>query len=316
MKILLTGITGFAGSHLAEYLLATKSQIYGIARWRSKIDNIEEILPYIHLVNADIKDGHSILSVFQDIKPDICFHLAAQSFVKESWNSPVETMSTNVLGTINVLEAIRRTCPECVTVIAGSSEEYGLVKPEETPIKENNPLRPMSPYGVSKVATDKLGCMYHASYGLKVVVTRAFNHTGPRRGEVFVTSNFARQIAMIEAKKQEPVIKVGNLDAQRDWTDVRDMVRAYWLSASKCEYGEAYNICSNKTITVATMLDMLLDISGVDLRVEQDQSRMRPSDVPILLGNSDRFRKATGWSPEIPFDKTLADLLDYWRTRV
>ena len=315
MKALITGITGFAGSHLAEYLLSEGCEVCGIARWRSKTENIDDIRDKIILVNADIRDGYSLQKVFGEIKPDYCFHLASQSFVLESWNSPLETLSTNILGTTNVLEAIRLTCPKCIVVVAGSSEEYGLVLPDETPIKETNPLRPMSPYGVSKVATDKLGCLYHMSYGLNVIVTRAFNHSGPRRGDVFATSSFAKQIAEIEAQKNDAVLYVGNLEAQRDWTDVRDVAKAYWLAATKCVAGEVYNICSERTTRVRDMLDILVGMSKVEIKIKQDPNRMRPSDVPILLGDCSKFKAATNWKPEIPFEQTLRDLLDYHRQR-
>ena len=314
-KVLITGITGFVGSHLAEFLLAKGHEVYGIARWRSKTENIDPILGSIKLVNADIRDGYSLQKVFKEVQPDYCFHLAAQSFVLESWNSPLETLSTNILGTTNVLEAIRLECSNCRVMVAGSSEEYGLVHLNELPITEDTPLRPMSPYGVSKVATDKLGILYFMSYGLRVVVTRAFNHTGPRRGEVFVTSTFAKQIAEIEDFQKDPVLYVGNLDAQRDWMDVRDVVKAYWLAAA-CPPGEVYNICSGKVIRIKDMLNILLNISGVKITIEKDKARMRPSDVPILLGDYSKFHLATGWRPEIPFEKTLEDLLDYWRGRI
>ena len=314
-KVLITGITGFVGSHLAEYLLSGGHEVYGIARWRSKTDNIDHILDKLKIVNADIRDGYSLQKAFGDVQPDYCFHLASQSFVLESWNSPLETLTTNVIGTTNVLEALRQLGKDCITVVAGSSEEYGLVYPDEAPIKETNPLRPMSPYGVSKVATDKLGCLYYMSYGLPIIVTRSFNASGPRRGEVFVTSAFAKQIAEIENGK-EPVIYVGNLEAQRDWTDVRDVARAYWLAADWCSPGEVYNICSGETIKVGDMLNMLLGMSKVEIEVRQDPNRMRPSDVPLLLGDYTKFRVETGWRPIIPFEQTLGDLLNYWRDKV
>lgn len=315
-KVLIAGITGFAGSHLAELWLNKGADVYGITRWRSKTDNIDHIRNSVNVINADIRDGYSLLEVFRNVKPDYCFHLAAQSFVLESWNSPLETMHTNVLGTVNVLEAIRREAPNCKVVIAGSSEEYGLVLDGETPIVEANPLRPMSPYGVSKVATDKLGCLYHISYGLQIVVTRAFNHTGPRRGEVFVTSNFAKQIASIEAGISEPTLYVGNLEAYRDWTDVRDTVEAYYLAITEGTPGEVYNICSGKVTKIADVLDMLKTMSNTHIEVKQDPKRMRPSDIPLLLGDCTKFREKTGWQPKIPFRQTLEDLLNYWRARV
>jgi len=203
-----------------------------------------------------------------------------------------------------------------VVQIAGSSEEYGMVYPDELPIRETNPLRPLSPYSVSKVAEDRLGYQYHMSYGLKTVITRAFNHTGPRRGDVFATSNFAKQVTEIEKGLKEPVMYVGNLNATRDFSDVRDIVKAYWLAATKCEYGEVYNICSEKTRTIQSILDLLLTMTDKNIEIKQDTSRMRPSDVEVLHGDCSKFREKTGWRPEIPFEKTMSDLLNYWREKV
>lgn len=316
-RVLITGITGFVGSHLAEYLLGKGLKVYGIQRWRSKTDNIDHLKNKFSIVEADIRDGHSIEKVIEETEPDYIFYLASQSFVPMSWRAPIDTLETNVIGTAHLFEAIRKSKLEPKIHVAGSSEEYGLVYRNELPIKETNPLRPLSPYGVSKVAQDKLSWQYHKSYGLKIVVTRAFNHTGPRRGEVFVTSSFAKQIAEIEKKFRKPVIFVGNLNAQRDFSDVRDIVRAYWLSLQKCKFGEVYNICSEKTRTIQEVLDILLRISKAkNITVQKDPSRMRPSDVEILLGDCSKFKKQTGWKPEIPFEKTMRDLLTYWRERV
>ncbi|UCF08769.1 MAG: GDP-mannose 4,6-dehydratase [Thermoplasmata archaeon] len=316
-RALITGITGFVGSHLAELLLDKGLEVYGIKRWRSKTENIEHIMPQLNLMEADMRDGHSLLSVVKEVEPDYIFHLAAQSFVPTSWKAPADTMETNAVGTLNLLEAVRKLSIDPPVQIAGSSEEYGLVMEDEVPIKETNPLRPLSPYGVSKVAADKLGFQYHRSYGMKVVITRSFNHTGPRRGDVFVTSNFAKQIAEIEKRIREPVIEVGNLSSQRDFSDVRDIVRAYWLAATKCDYGEAYNICSGKAWVIKDVLDVLLKISDVkEIKIEEDPSRMRPSDVEVLLGDCTKIMEKTGWNPEIPFEKTMTDLRDYWRDRV
>lgn len=315
-KAFITGITGFAGSHLAELLLEGDYKVFGTARPRSKTDNIDHLRGKIELEDADLLDSHSLYSILTKIKPDYLFHLAAQSFVQSSWASPATTMEVNAVGTVHIFEAVRRAGIDSVIQIACSSEEYGLVLPSEIPVKETNPLRPLSPYAVSKVAMDYLGYQYSKSYGMKIVRTRGFNHTGPRRGEVFVTSNFAKQLAEIEKGKKEPILEVGNLEAQRDWTDVRDMVRGYVLAVEKCEYGEVYNICSEKATKVGEMLDMLLSYSKVKVKIKEDRARMRPSDVPILLGDCSKFRKRTGWKPEIPFKKTLQDLLDYWRERV
>jgi len=217
---------------------------------------------------------------------------------------------------LNVFEAVRAVNINPVIQIAGSSEEYGLVLPDELPIKETNPLRPLSPYAVSKVGQDFLGYQYYKSYNMNIIRTRAFNHTGPRRGEVFASSNFAKQIVEIEKNKREPVVFVGNLDARRDFTDVRDVVRAYWLATEKCLPGEVYNISSGKALSIKEMLDLLLKISKVKVEIKQDSARMRPSDVNVLLGDNTKFCKQTGWKPEIPFEQTLKDLLEYWRGKI
>jgi GDP-4-dehydro-6-deoxy-D-mannose reductase len=316
-KALITGITGFVGSHLAELLLAKDMEVHGIKRWRSKTDNIDHIRNKLRLHDADMRDLHSLMETIDEARPDYIFHLASQSFVPMSWKAPADTLETNITGTVHLFEAVRKSGCDPRIQVAGSSEEYGLVRPDEVPITEKNALRPLSPYGVSKVATDLLGFQYFKSYGLKIVITRAFNHTGPRRGEVFVTSNFAKQIAEIEKGAREPVISVGNLSAQRDFTDVRDVVRAYWLALQKCTPGETYNICSERTMKIQDVLDLLLSLSKKkDIKVKQDPARMRPSDVEVLLGNCSKFKKATGWKPEIPFKKTMGDLLDYWRRRL
>lgn len=318
VNILITGINGFVGSHLSEYILNNDlGKVYGIIRNKDvNRDNISHILDKIEIMDCDINDAYSVRSVINEIEPDFIFHLAAQSYVPSSWSSPAETITTNVLGSLNIFEAVRNSKADPVIQIAGSSEEYGLVHEDEVPMTEDNPLRPLSPYGVSKVSMDLLGYQYNKSYGMKVVRTRAFNHTGPRRGDVFVASNWAKQVALIEAKKQEPVIKVGALDSVRDFTDVRDMVRAYWLSTQKCDYGEVYNICSGKGITMKELLDLFLSLAKVKPEIKEDPARIRPSDVKVLLGSCEKFKKATGWKPEIPFEKTVEDLLNYWRDKV
>ena len=315
MRALITGITGFAGSHLAEYILAEQPgvEVFGTFRWRSRMDNVEHLDGRIRLVEADLRDYTSMHRALEVSRPDVIFHLAAQSFVPSSWNAPSDTIVTNVTGQTNLFEAIRALKLDPVVQIACSSEQYGLVHPEETPIKETNPLRPLSPYAVSKVAQDYLGYQYFQSYGLKAVRTRGFNHTGPRRGQVFVTSNFCSQVAAIELGLQEPVIHVGNMEAIRDFTDVRDMVRAYWLAVTKAKPGEVYNIATGKGIHIREMLELVLSFSRVEVRTEVDPDRLRPSDVEILIGDSSKFRADTGWEPHIPFEQTVRDLLDYWR---
>ncbi len=317
MRVLITGITGFAGSHLAEFCLGRGDiEVFGTARWRSRMDNVNHIVDDITLLDCDLKDSVAVRHCLSEVRPDYIFHLAAQSFVPTSWKAPVETMVTNVVGEINLFEAMRELKLDSRIQLACSSEEYGMVYEDEVPIKETNPLRPLSPYGVSKVAQDLLGYQYHESYGLFVVRTRGFNHTGPRRGDVFVSSNFSRQIAMIEKGKQQPVLSVGNLQARRDFTDVRDMVKGYWLALEKGEPGEVYNIGSGRDVTIRSMLDILLGYSSVEIEVRQDPSRMRPSDVEVLLADNTKFRTLTGWEPEIPLEKTLEDLLNYWRENI
>jgi len=313
-RVLITGISGFVGSHLAEYLLALGLEVYGTIRWRSKLDNIAHIKDKLNLIEGDIRDSYSMAKAIAESEPDYVFSLAAQSFVPASWRAPSETISTNVEGTLNVLEACRNGKTDPRIVVIGSSEEYGKVYETEIPIKETNPLRPLSPYGVSKVATDMLGYQYHQSYGMKIVRTRSFNATGPRRGEPFVTSNFAKQIAEIEAGKRKPVMYVGNLEAKRDFTDVRDVANAYWQAANHGELGEVYNICSGKAWRIGDVLHELLGMSKTDkIKVECDPDRMRPSDVQILLCDCAKFRAKTGWTPSLSFKRTLNDLLDYWR---
>ncbi len=315
MKVLITGITGFAGSHLAEYILNAHKdvEVSGIVRWRSRLENVRHIMGKVRFYEADLKDMVSLKAVLAAVRPDRIFHLAAQSFVPASWRLPAETFAINAIGQINLFESCRALRLNPRIQVAGSSEEYGMVYPDEIPMKETNPLRPLSPYAVSKVAQDLLAFQYHRSYGMRVVRTRGFNHTGPRRGEVFVTSCFAKQIAEVELGKREAVINVGNLEAKRDFSDVRDVVRAYWLALDKGKPGEVYNIGSGKAHAVQEVLNILLSMSRVRMEVRVDPERLRPSDVPILLSDSTKFCKLTGWEPRIPFRQTLEDLLNYWR---
>lgn len=312
-RALITGITGFVGSHMAELLLSEGVEVYGIGRWRSKKEHIGHLNGKITILEADLLDSHSLDQIMLSVRPDYIFHLAAQSYVPASWTSPAVTLEINVVGSANLFEAVRKAQIDPRIQIACSSEEYGMVYRNEVPIKETNPLRPLSPYGVSKAAMDLLGYQYFQSYGLKIVRTRGFNHTGPRRGEVFAESDFAKQIAEIEKGLKAPVIEVGNLDAERDYTDVRDMVKGYFLAAEKGTPGEVYNICSGKACKIKEVLDLLLSFSKIKIKIKQDPKRMRPSDVPILLGDNSEFVKQTGWKPVIPFEKTMKDLLDYWR---
>jgi GDP-4-dehydro-6-deoxy-D-mannose reductase len=314
MRVLITGVTGFAGSHLADLCLTKKDvELYGIIRWRSRTENIEHFQDRIRLLECDLRDAGSTRDVIEEVRPDWIFHLAAQSFVPTSWKAPSESLTTNVIGQLNIFEAVRKLGLDCRIQIACSSEEYGMVHPDEVPIKETNPLRPLSPYGVSKVGQDMLGYQYFMSYGMQVVRTRGFNHTGPRRGPVFVCSDFAKQVVDIERGVREPVMAVGNLDARRDFTDVRDMVRGYWLALEKGKSGAVYNICTGRSWSIREILEMLIRLSGIEVEVRTDTGRLRPSDVPLLEGDNTLFRTDTGWEPTYTLERTLSDLLDFWR---
>jgi len=316
-RVLITGVTGFAGSHLVDYLLTRSDcEIHGIWRWRSRTENIEHLKPGdMALHECDLRDATSTFDTVAKVKPDWIFHLAAQSFVPTSWVAPTESLTTNILAQVNIFEAVRRLGLKTRIQLACSSEEYGMVFPDETPIRETNPLRPLSPYAVSKVAQDLLGYQYWMSWKVDSVRTRGFNHEGPRRGPVFVASDFAKQIADIERGSRPPVLNVGNLEAKRDFTDVRDMVRGYVLALEKGEPGEVYNLCRGRCWSIRETLDMLLALTKVKIEVKQDPARLRPSDVPILLGDNSKFVAATGWQPTIPFEQTLRDMLEYWRSR-
>jgi len=316
MRVLITGITGFVGSHMAEYALAKGAQVFGSTRWRSKTENVDHLRDKVTFLESDLRDLSSVRSLLEISNPDFVVHLAAQSFVGVSWHAPAETLTTNIISQVHLLEAIRglKMSPRFLAV--GSSEEYGLVHPDELPITESNPLRPLSPYAVSKVTQDMMAFQYFKSYGLPIVRTRGFNHEGPRRGDVFVTSNFARQIAEIEAGLRDAVLYVGDLTPRRDYSDVRDIVRGYWLLLEKGEPGEVYNLCSGASWAIQQVLDFLLDQSKVKgITVKTDPARLRPSDVMILEGDPGKVFKATGWKVEIPFERTLTELLDYWRQR-
>ena len=317
MRVLITGITGFVGSHMADYALAQGADVFGSNRWRSKTENIDHLRHKVTFIESDLRDLSSVRALLETSQPDYVIHLAAQSFVGVSWHTPAETLSTNILSQVNLFEAIRglKMSPRILAV--GSSEEYGLVHEDELPIKETNPLRPLSPYAVSKVTQDMMAFQYFRSYGLPVIRTRAFNHEGPRRGDVFVTSNFARQVAEIEAGLREKVLYVGDLTPRRDYSDVRDIVRGYWLLLQRGEPGEVYNLCSGKSWTIQRVLDFILGLSTVKgITVKTDPARLRPSDVMVLEGDPSKVHQATGWKVEIPFERTLTELLEYWRQRL
>ena len=321
MNILITGITGFVGSHLSEYCLTKKNiKLYGTvlpANFKKEIERLAYLKGRINFLKCDLTNKNEVKKVIVKVRPDKIFHLAGQSRVSLSWDNPEKTIINNITSDLNLLEAVRFLKNSPVIVNAGSSEEYGLTLKNELPVKENNALRPLSPYAVSKIAQEKLAFQYHKSYGLKTVLARFFNTEGPGRGVEFVTSAFAKQIAMIEKGKQKPIIYVGNLTAKRDFTDVRDVARAYWLASEKCNYGEAYNVCSGEARSIKSVLNLLISKSTVkNIIIKEDQSKMRPSDIPVTFGDNSKFKKQTGWKPEVKFEKTMDDLLNYWRKKV
>ncbi len=300
---------------MADYLLGRGDvEVFGIKRWSSRLRNIRHILDKIELVDCDLVDYSSVRDVLDYVRPDRIFHLAAQSFVSRAWNIPALNFQVNVIGTLNLLEAMRHLKLDPLFHLAGSGEEYGLVYENEIPITEENPLRPVNPYAVSKVAQNLLCFEHFKSYGQRIVRTRAFNNIGPRRDKVFAFASFAYQIALIERKKQDPVIKVGRLTAKRDYTDARDVVHAYWLALEKGIPGELYCVSAEQVHMVREGLDYLLSLSTVkNIKVEEDPKLVRITEVPLLVCDSSKFRKQTGWEPKIPFEQTLKDILEYWR---
>jgi GDPmannose 4,6-dehydratase len=325
MKALITGMTGMVGSHLADYLLArTDWEIYGVQRWRSAFDNIAHLSDRINkgdrvfLRYGDLNDQTSLITVLAEVKPDYIFHLAAQSYPQTSFNIPIDTLNTNILGTARLLESVRILGQHPVIHVCASSEVFGRVPADKLPIDEDCTFHPASPYAISKVGTDLLGRYYAEAYGMAVMTTRMFTHTGPRRGDVFHESTFAKQIAMIEAGLIPPVVKVGNLDSLRTYADVRDAVRAYHMLVTVDPLpGEYYNIGGTYTCKVGDTLNTLLALSGaVGIRVETDPERLRPIDADLQVPNTAKFHAHTGWKPEISYEQTMRDLLDYWRERV
>ena len=336
MKVLITGIYGFVGWTLADYLTRTfpAVELFGLSRQSqstrlassSPMDEAKRAKPTLRQAGSlagDTSDFDFVLKVIDEVRPDKIFHLAAHSSVTGSWQTPAETLRNNILGQCNLLEAVRTVRDgtrgyDPAVLIAGSSEEYGLVAADELPIKETAVLRPLSPYGVSKVCQGLLGFQYWQVHRIRTIRSRAFNLSGPWRDEQYVDSNFARQIAAIEAGTQPPVILVGNLDAKRDFTDVRDAVRAYWLAAERGLPGEVYNICRGQARSVREILETLLKLSRrADITIEQDPTRLRPSEVPCVVGDSSKFRQQTGWQPEVDYLlQTLPDLLNFWRDQL
>jgi len=326
-KALITGFTGMVGSHLAEYLLQkTDWDLVGMCRWRSPLDNIEHLLPRIEkkdrieIAYGDLNDCVSLQKIIAEHNPDYVFHLAAQSYPWTSFFSPLDTLNTNILGTARLLEAIR-LAPACDPIIhvCASSEVFGRVPSEFVPINEETSFHPASPYAISKIGTDLLSRYYAESYGMTTMTTRMFTHTGPRRGDVFAESTFAKQIAMIEAGLIDPVIKTGNLDSLRTFADVRDAVEAYYLLVTvNPTAGEYYNIGGTYSCTVGEMLNTLVSMStcAEHIKIVTDPERLRPIDADLQIPDTSKFKTHTGWEPKYDFETTMRDLLDYWRNQL
>jgi len=322
----ITGITGMVGSHLADFLLEnTDWKVYGLARWNDSLENIEHLSEEINkkerieLIYGDLNDLASLITAIDKSKPDYIFHLAAQSYPQTSFDSPIETLQTNILGTANLLEALRKShYKNAITHVCASSEVFGRVPKEKLPINEECSFHPASPYAISKVGTDLVGRYYAEAYGMTIMTTRMFTHTGPRRGDVFSESTFAKQIAMIEAGLQEPKIYVGNLDSLRTYADVRDAVNAYYmLVTNNPKSGEYYNIGGTYTCKIEDMLNYLINQSTVkNIEIITDPERLRPIDADLQVPDTTKFQNHTGWKPEYTFEQTMDDLLQYWRDRV
>ena len=322
-RILITGITGFVGSHLADYILGLKQdhQIFGLKRWHlSRMDYVRHNLDRMTLIDCDITDPVGVREMMRMARPDRVFHCAAESFVSPSWLHPHRYMQVNYNGTVNLLDALKEMKSKAKFHIPGSGEEYGEVPEADLPIDPTTILQPVNPYAVTKIAQDLIGYVYFKSYGLNVIRTRAFNHEGSRREKVFGIPWYAYQIAMVEAGKQKPLLKVGHIDDRRNFTHVTDMVEAYWLSTEKCKPGELYLIGSERPEDIHTFrqaLEALIAMSAVKgIRYEIDPQYVRPTQVPRLIADTTRFREATGWEPKIGFERILTDTLDYWRGRV
>jgi GDP-4-dehydro-6-deoxy-D-mannose reductase len=315
MKVLITGIAGFAGSYLAEEVLKKGDEIFGLCLACESLKNVEKIRKNLTIFHGDLTEFDRLLKTIKKIKPDQIYHLAALSSVGESFSRPLAMIENNIRGTLYLLEIIRLLDRPIKILVVGSSDVYGIVKPKETPITEDRPLLPVSPYGVSKAAGDLLAYQYFKSYGIYAIRVRSFNHTGPRQRTGFVIPDFASQIAKIEKGLIPPVLKTGNLSSQRDLSDVRDVVKAYVSLMGKGKAGEAYNICSQKAYSIERLLNILCSLSKKRIRTEKDRKRNRPAEIPILLGSNAKIRNTTGWKPKIPIEKTLEDTLEYWRRK-
>ncbi len=314
-KALITGIAGFAGSHLAEALLEKNISVFGFYHPRHSIDNLQEIKDKITLVACDLLDEKKVKKEIEHLSPDYVFHLAAFSSPAQSFKNPQETLKNNIVGQINLLEALVSAKSKAKILIIGSADEYGYVDPKQLPVKEDAPLLPTSPYAVSKVAQDLLGLQYFINQKLSIVRVRPFNHIGPRQAPVFVIASFASQIAQCEAKGGG-TIKVGNLNASRDFTDARDMVKAYILALDKGELGDVYNLGSGHAVKISEVLKLMLKMAKVKIQIKVDKTRLHSHDIKVIYCDFSKFKSKTGWTPNIPLKTTLSDTIDYERQKL
>ena len=316
MRVLITGITGFAGSHLADTCVARGAEVWGLTQTAGPHPNLAHLGERVHLYAADITNGAGVNAALADIAPDWIFHLAAQAHVPTAWQDPAATLATNILGQLNVILALQEHVPRARLLVVSSSHVYGMVEEEGLPVDESTPFRPADPYAVSKVAQDMLALQYWQSHGLPIVRVRPFNHIGPRQAPDYVVARFAREIAQMEAGLGAPILKVGNMTAKRDFTDVRDVAQAYWLALEKGTPGAVYTIGSGAAYSIDEMLQILLRLARVDVQVETDPALFRPGDVPVLQSDPRAFQEQTGWRAAISLERTLEDTLNYWRDQV
>ena len=311
MRVLITGAAGFVGRHLSAQLARNRDwERFGIE------SRPGAHIPGLRMVVCDLRDDALTRSVIRDCRPDYIFHLAAQANVPIAVASPSDTLINNAVAQINVLEACRAASLDPIILVVSSAEVYGAAAPEDLPLTEQQPFRPTNPYAVSKVAQDMLGLQYFLSYGMRIIRVRPFNHIGPGQSDHFVVSSFARQIAEIEAGLADPVVRVGNLDAQRDFLDVRDVVRSYELVTQPEFAGEVFNVASGIPRSIRSILDRLVTLSSAKITIQEDPARLRPSDVPVLIGDAGKLTRCTGWRPEVPNEHSLAVTLDFLRVRM
>ena len=316
MRVLITGISGFAGSHLADTCLAQGAEVWGLTQTPGPHPHLAHLGDRINLRTANITDEAGMHAALAAIKPDRIFHLAAQAHVPTAWSNPAETLTTNILGQLNIILAMQEHVPAARLLVVSSSNVYGMVEEKDLPVNETAPFRPADPYAVSKVGQDMLALQYWQSHGLDTVRVRPFNHIGPRQGPDFVIARFARELAQMEAGLVPPTLKVGNMSAKRDFADVRDVANAYWLALQKGAPGAVYTIGSGTARSIDEMLNIMLGLTKIDIRVDSDPALFRPGDLPILQADPSAFQEQTGWRPTIPLAQTLEDTLDYWRGQV